>query len=75
MWPAHSVGAIVDQGVESGSRHGTEPLFDTVVVLNPAQVNGFRPAVNNDICGCLGILCGKPEFACVVVTSAGRNDS
>ena len=76
--PAHPVGAIGDQGIESGCRHGAEPLIDflrPLAALNPAQVNGFRPAVDDDIRGGLGILCGNSEFTSVVVTGACRNDS
>ena len=73
--PAHPVGAIGHQGIEAGGRHGAEPLVDAVAVPNPAQVNGFRPAVDDDVRGGLGILCGNAEFAGVIVTGSRRDDS
>ena len=73
--PAHPVGAIGHQGIESCRRHRAEPLVGTVSIANPAQVNGFRPAVDDDIRRGLGILCGNSEFTSVVVTGACRDDS
>ena len=51
--------------------HLSVPLPDS----NPAQVNGFRPAVDDDIRGGLGILCGNAEFTGMVVTGARRDDA
>ena len=73
--PAHAIGAVADQRVETGRHHGAEPLLHAGMVVDAAEVDGFRPAVNYHVGGRLGIPFGKAVFARVVVAGAGRNDA
>ena len=73
--PAHPVGAVGDQRVEAGRHHGAEPPVGAVRALDAAQVDGLDDPVDDDVGGRLGILCGNPEFARVVVAGARRDDA
>ena len=62
---------------ESNPAAATVPnhLVRTVAVANPAQVNGFGPAIGDDVGGGDGIFCRQTEFAGMIVAGAGRDDA
>ena len=43
--------------------------------VDAAEVDGLDRAVDDDVGGRLGILCGNAEFARMVVAGAGRDDA
>ncbi len=78
MRPGHPVGPVGYQRIETGCGQGAKPFVALVFAaagLNPAQVDGFGPAVHHDVRGGFGILCGNLEFTCVIVAGAGRDDA
>ena len=73
--PPHPVGPVGDQRIESCGCDRAEPLGGAAAIPNASQVDGFGPAVGDDVGGGHRIFCRQTEFARMVVAGAGGDDA